>query len=45
MHINRTWCDAMFRPVLLGIGCEPDIILFSIHDELKETSDRARYRE
>jgi hypothetical protein len=34
----------IFGPLVLRILCELDIILFKIHDELKETNDRQRYR-
>lgn len=33
----------VFGPILVRIACELDIILFSIHDELKAANDRARY--
>jgi hypothetical protein len=34
----------IFGPLVLRILCELDIILFKIHDELKESNDRQRYR-
>jgi len=35
---------ALLGPLILRIACELDIILFKMHDELKEMNDRARYR-
>jgi hypothetical protein len=34
----------IFGPLLIRILCELDIILFKIHDELKESNDRQRHR-
>ena len=32
-------------PLVLRVLCELDIILFKIHDELKEANNRGRYRD
>lgn len=36
---------AIVGPILVRVTCELLIVIFKIHDELKESNDRARLRE